>query len=398
MFRLPQNTILGRLELRRTLEYYDFPRIFTCRNSTHQTFLALSTYDDEERCEWLYLPLSTLRLNALLRGDIPLRAAFLSPEGGYVFFVTTYPNAEPKVAYHLPEQLSAEDLPSDDYRLREVADAEEDEEVVLDPKIVAVAAKRETFNYRIFPGDETKHEIASRKLGGILTSTQELIDALGQAVDGTPTIRGPLPAELLQQTRVNVCYVFRGSFGVQFRANQHSDLLADSKVADAVSEFGNLLSAADSEDLLSNKLHSLKGRVASKYRRLLKELNDVNSGLVVDWGSVNERRGGSFSLTREQVANAYMIVDRIDIEMADEVVVFGQLVGFNSRTQRYEIRATDGGKNYAGKVATDATLPALPTIDQFYVAKLRMLVETQSSSGDELVRWVLVQLTERPQE
>ncbi|XLZ69745.1 DUF6575 domain-containing protein [Massilia sp. SR12] len=395
MFELPQNTFLGRLALVRTIEHYDFPRLFTCQNTTQQSYLVLSTYDDDERCEWLYLPVSSLRLNSILTGEISLLNGFLMSEGGFVLAVTTFPNEPTLIEYRLPEQLSEDDLPSADYWLKEDLDTSKDE-AIIDPKAVASASRRETFNYRIFPDNKSKHEIAARKLGGILTNTQELIDALGQAVDGQPTVRGPLPLELLSQTKVNVAHVFRGSFGVQFRAGQHSDLFADSKVSEALNEFGNLLSAADSEDLLSNKLHALKGRVASKYRRLLKELNDVNSGLVLDWGSVNANRGGTYSLTSEQVAQAYLIVDRIDIEMSDEISVEGQLVGFNSRTHRYEIRATDGGKNYSGKVALDASLPPLPTIDQFYVARLRMLVETQSSSGDELIRWVLVHLAERP--
>ena len=36
MFELPKGTILGVMELQMTLEYFDFPRIFTCRNSTNQ--------------------------------------------------------------------------------------------------------------------------------------------------------------------------------------------------------------------------------------------------------------------------------------------------------------------------------------------------------------------------
>jgi hypothetical protein len=83
------------------------------------------------------------------------------------------------------------------------------------------------------------------------------------------------------------------------------------------------------------------------------------------------------------------------IAMADEVETRGQLVGFNSRTKRYEIRVADGPANYAGKVADDAKISVEhPAIGDFYVARLRMLVETQSSSGDELIRWVLVGLNE----
>jgi len=100
-----------------------------------------------------------------------------------------------------------------------------------------------------------------------------------------------------------------------------------------------------------------------------------------------------YSLTKEQVENAYAIVDRIDIEMAEEIVVRGRLVGYNSRTMRYELQVPDLEKNYAGKVSPDAVISvAHPAIGDTYEAHLRMLVETQSTSGDELIRWVLVGL------
>jgi hypothetical protein len=192
---------------------------------------------------------------------------------------------------------------------------------------------------------------------------------------------------------VNVSHAFHGSFGVQFRATQFSDLLEQSTLGAALQELANLLLAQDSEDLLSNKLHALRGRVASKYRRLLKELADIDSGLLVEWGSVNPDRGGDFELTSAQVKGAYAIVDRIDIALSQEITVTGKLIGFNSRTQRYEILSGEDGRTYAGKVADEAKIEVPnPGIGQFYEADLRMLVETQSTSGDELIRWLLVRL------
>jgi hypothetical protein len=395
MTELPINTPLGKLELQRVVEYYDFPRIFTCKNSTGQIYFAISTYDDAEEFHWIYLPISSLRLSAIFAGATSLRQSVLEPEGGFLFFVRTFTNGRTEFSYALPEQISDEDLPDDGYVIN-IQDEPNSRSATIDPKMVAQASKRETFNYRIFPDEPTMHEIASRKLGGILTSTQELLDALGQSSNGQPSVRGPISAEILEKTRVNVAHVFEGSFGVQFRASQFSDLLDQSLISSAISEFSNVITAADSEDLLSNKLHSLKGRVASKYRRLLKELSDINSGLELNWGAVQHDRGGIFSLTKEQVRKAYAIVDKIDIEMADEVVVSGKLVGFNSRALRYEIQSAEDDKSYSGKVADDAVIDVMnPAIGEYYSAKLRMLVETQSTSGDELIRWVLVNLSHR---
>lgn len=393
MSHLPSGSILGDLAVVHVLEYYDFPRLFTCRSATGQSYLAVSTFDDDIESHWIYLPVSSLRLDSILRGGIGLRQAFHVPEGGYLIQVTCYSSVRrPEVAYVLPEQVPEDDLPSSDYSVS-IEQPQAAVDISLSAQQVALATRRETFNYRIFPDAANTHEVPARKLGGILTSTQELIDALGQASQGEPTVRGPLPADLLQKTRVNVSHSFPGSFGVQFMSAQFSDLLGESALAAALRELANLLLAQDSEDLLSNKLHSLKGRVASKYRRLLKELADIDSGINLDWGSVEQDGGGRFHLTAAQVRSAYAIVDRIDIAMSEEITVTGKLVGFNSRTKRYEILSGDDGRTYAGRVADDARLEVLnPAIGQFYEADIRMLVETQSSSGDELVRWVLVRL------
>jgi hypothetical protein len=393
MSHLPSGTILGSLTLVHVLEYYDFPRLFTCRSSAGQCYVAVSTFDDDAESHWVYLPVSSLRMESILLGGIGLRQAFCAPEGGYLVKVNCFSaDRSPEVHYVLPEQVPEEDLPAADYVVS-VEQTQSEIDFSLSVHQVASATRRETFNYRIFPDAVTAHEVPARKLGGILTATQELIDSLGQASLGEPTVRGPLPIDLLQKTRVNVSHTFPGSFGVQFRSAQYSDLLGQSALASAMRELANLLRAEDSEDRLSNKLHLLKGRVASKYRRLLKELADIDSGIDLDWGSVEPGGGDRFQLTAAQVKSAYAIVDQIDIAMAEEIVVAGKLVGFNSRTKRYEILSGDDGRTYAGRVADDAKLEVLnPAIGQFYEADIRMLVETQSSSGDELVRWVLVRL------
>ncbi|MCO4854904.1 hypothetical protein MKD49_00235 [Herbaspirillum sp. WGmk3] len=392
---LPSNPRLGSLQLGQVIEHYDFPRIFTCANVSGQTYIAVSTYDDDEEYDWLFLSISKTREDALGSGELSLYNAFKRPEDGYVVQVKVYNEGPDEVEYLLPDQISDSDLPSPDYLAtwtRDVARSADDETTY--PARTAAAIRRETFNYRIYPDNPNTHEIPSRKLGAILTSTQELIDALGQSSTGNPTIRGPLPTELLQKTRVNVAKLFHGSFGVQFRAGEPTDLLDESVVSAALEEFANVIGAADAEDLLSNKLHALKGRVTSKYRRLLKELSDIESGLVFDWGSVSPSKGGTFKLSAAQIRQAYEIVDRIDIELAEEVVVRSKLIGYNSRTKRYELRSAEEDKTYSGKVSDNAQIPEADIhIGAYYNAHLRMLVETQSTSGDELVRWVLAGLT-----
>ncbi|HEY6436455.1 MAG TPA: hypothetical protein VIY47_07685, partial [Ignavibacteriaceae bacterium] len=296
----------------------------------------------------------------------------------------------PKFEYIFPEHLSEDDLPSIDYILKTTSTPE-----ILQyekPKLVAHASRRETFDYRILP-DTDIHEVPARKLGNIIVSTQELIDALGQASTGKPTVRGSIPADLLQKTKISVSQFFQGSFGVQFSADQPSDLFNESTVQTALQELGNLFNAADSERDLSEKLHTLKGRVAAKYAKLLGELVDINSGLKFEWGSVDSQKGGNFSLSQEQIKNASELVERIEIDMAEELVVNGQLIGFNIRTKRFEIEDNNGTR-FIGKVDRDAlsNFPN-PTVREYYSATIRALLEIHPSSGEETTKWVLIGLS-----
>jgi hypothetical protein len=394
MHNLPIGTPLGILTIQTVIEYYDFPRLFVCRSNLGQSYFALSVADNDESFDWLYLAVSESRKYAILQGQLPLAIAFKTPESGFVFQVVTYASDKvPFVNYLIPEQISSDDLPDQEYVLS--VTIHENELQLTRPRArdIAVATRREIFDYRIFPGRQDIHEVSARKLGGILTVTQELVDALGQASKGEPTIRGPISGEILQRTRLQVSHTFPGSFGVQFLAAEFSDLLNHSLVSQALAEFSNIILAKNSEDLLSNKLHSLRGRVTSKYRRLLKELADLNSGISFEWGSVNPSMGGTFEMTPEEVRSAYAIVDRMEIAMAEEMTISGKLIGFNSRTRRYEIMSSNDGRTYSGKVADDVNLEVQnPAIGEFYEVDLRMLIETQSTSGDELIRWILVRL------
>ena len=78
--------------------------------------------------------------------------------------------------------------------------------------------------------------------------------------------------------------------------------------------------------------------------------------------------------------------------MAEEMTIAGQVIGFNIRTNRFEIK-TNNNERFIGYVAEDATLIPNPTVGNFYTARIRSLIKTQYSSGDEVVHWELISLS-----
>lgn len=394
MFELPKKTPMGELELFELFEFYDVPRLFSAKSKTGALYLGLSIFDDYEDFEWLYVAISADRIKELINQRLCLHTVFSKPENGFLFKIHTNINGDVKFEYILPEQLSADDLPVPNTKLKVESSTKSYGLGEIDPRLAALSSARETFNIHLYPWDTKLPELSTRNFGNILVSTQELIDALGQVCENDePSVKGSIAADILQKTKLNTCQIFEGSFGVQFKSANVSDLFDESLASKAINEFLGLLSAEDDEDNLSNKLHLLKGRVASKYRRLLKEVNSLGSGIKFEWGSPNSVYGGQFELTKAQVEKAHSIVDSIDIQMSEAVEVKAKLIGLNVRTKRYEILGFENDERFSGKVAQE-TLSDIEhaVINNNYTATLKKIIETKSSSGDEAVKWVLVGL------
>jgi hypothetical protein len=85
MSLLPQETILGNLEIIEVYEYYDKPCLFSCRNATDHFFLAVWIDETVSLNSWLYVSTSLKRLQQIVSGRIELRDAFLCAENNFVF-------------------------------------------------------------------------------------------------------------------------------------------------------------------------------------------------------------------------------------------------------------------------------------------------------------------------
>lgn len=109
---LPSGTSLGRLHLLEVYDVYDGPRIFSARSAAGTTFVAFWSYEREDGDEWLYVPVTPARLDAIVEGAISLRSAFLEPEDGVVFRVSFHGREAQAVAV-APHSIEDQFLPAE---------------------------------------------------------------------------------------------------------------------------------------------------------------------------------------------------------------------------------------------------------------------------------------------
>lgn len=394
MFYLPKKTHLGNIELNEIFEFYDIPRLFTCKNKTGQYYLVLSIDENDEQLIWLYLGVSIDRLNLLINRKMDLYSAFKNPENDFLYRVTTsYLSEATNLEYIFAEQLTADELPYENTYLTEKAVEYHYGLGEINPKESAFSSKREVCNLHFYPPDRWGTELNSKYLGKSLICFQEVIDAIGQNCSGKPTVKGAIPADTLQKTALNVCQIFEGSFGIQLKSNYiDNDLFDYSLVSDSLSELLNIFMIKDNEEELKNKLHYLKGRVASKYQLLLKELLSIQSDLKIEWGSPKINRGGEFLLDKKVIKSAFNIISKLDIAEKETITITGKLIGLNSRTKSYEISSLDDGLKFSGRIADYAYVQS-PTINEIYQAEIEQIIKIHPSSGEEKIKYELIKLT-----
>lgn len=394
MLKLPRSRLLGDLRIDHVFEFYDFPRLFSASNQVGASFLAVCTFDDEESLEWLYLPLSKDRLASVATGRVTLFSAFTQPEAGYLFKAVTDSRGNGSVDYILAEQIPIEDLPAKHAVLTAGGTQQASQYGLgqVDPVAAAQASRRDTYNLYLKPPGMASPELGSRLLGNLLVDIQDLVDAIGQSQHGEPTAKGVIPAEILKQTSLNACQIFEGSFGLQLKGNAAPDLLGNPVLGNALDELMTLLRIGADEDAISNKLHSLKGRVASKYRKLLKDLVLARSPLKVEWGSPVNLTVREAVVDQQTLVDAYQIVSRISVQMVEEITFVAELLGMDVSTEKFRVKEPESGYEYSGSVEDEKILLKESKINGRYAVTLLKREKHNATSGVSRTTWSLIAL------
>ncbi len=389
---LPNSTILGRLELLEVYEEYDGPRLFACRNSAGQIYLAIWVEKSLDSDIWLYVPVSKQRLEYIRSGGIDLRDAFLASEDGFVFIV--------KISI-LEDKASIEIKNSNELEDRWLPEANQYLELatITLPSIeneiekIALSKRRDVIHLRLDVPYTTRSEAPARALGNYLRLIQDTIDAIGNVLESGDITRGPLPQAQIAKTELVVTRTFHGSFGVELSSLQAADLFGDTPAWNAIEYFISLLNSGSNIEQLTQKFRELKIRSASKYRELLTHVLRTNIGFNLNWASPFEGRTGKAELLVRTAEQAIIIINEIEKEEPFEYDVTGTLIGINFRTKVYEIRDRDENRKISGKILDEA-LPQVEfaTINREYIARIREIPEVNQATGETNYKKQLVSL------
>jgi len=400
---LPQSTQLGKLELIEVYEYYDTPCLFSCRNASGHLFIAILFDQTKKNEKWLYASMSQRRFENIRAGLIDIRNAFFNSEDGFIYeVIMNSDNSPDRVEVIWCENLIDDWLPMPGEFI-EFGDLPLPILEVKNALHTAIQIQRETLNLTFQFPTPNPTEAPVAFLGGILESVQSVFNALGQAIDGTPTPTGMIPRSITEKTQLTVLGTYPGSFGIELAAspeeiekeierNTDSSLLEET-----INIFFELLNlSCDTEsnpEILRQKLWTLKSRVASGYRDFLVNLYKSETNLRFNWGSPNQERGGSVELPLSSIKKALEVINRTEDETVREHEIVGKLVGLNIRTKSYEILISETNKKYSGRIIDEA-IPSVETatLSRVYISTIREVKEISPTIPEGKLKYKLLAL------
>ncbi|QJB46321.1 hypothetical protein [Dolichospermum flos-aquae] len=272
---------------------------------------------------------------------------------------------------------------------------------VISVKQIAIEKQREILTLKFkFIDEISRRQVPAKKLGGVLTSIQELFDAVGQSESGKISDTGKIQKEILERTELSLFETFQGSFGMKLALAPHPQQLnfLESPLAEKVTEsFIRLINLSNNPDkaILKEYLLKLRKRSASRYRKFLQSLLNSNANFYFDWGSVNPEKGGKAVLSFDNVINTIEFINKMEVEAPEEYTVNGKLIAANENTKKLEIIDFEDNKVYIGK-ATDYVMNKKDielTIGRLYTTTIQEVSSINPATGEEKTEYTIINLS-----
>ncbi len=369
---LPENTLLGRLEIVEVLGYYDGPYLLSCRNQAGHTFLALQVDEDKEADVWLYVAISPERLDFVRTGGLALHDAFVKPEDGTVYRVSVpFTPGSAEIGLLPASEVAGELLPdmSECLSLESVPMTN-----VLPANELARRINRDVVDLHLRLQGHNRPGAPSAVVGRFLEAFQHFADAIGEVYARRILKEGQkLEVEKLKRdTEFVLAGVTPGSLGVRLYASRERDLFQEGLSKEILGEFMALTDSIPEYENLVTRLGKIVGPPAAQYEEFLGCFSGLEGEIAVEWGCPDTDVPRISSVPTIAAKRALDRVQRKEDVESKEFTVRCLAVGIHDRLHNFEVQDLETGKAYSGKIS-DSAKPDTEhaTINDVYKATIR---------------------------
>lgn len=268
---------------------------------------------------------------------------------------------------------------------------------------IARNESREIIDFKIQFFEEEKHDAPAKKVGMVLRSLQDFFESLGNSISKNIR-RNSRKAVVKDELNLSIVDTFQGSFGIRVGFSKVRQLsLLDNPVSEQAAEnFMDLIKASsgDNAQKLREEVQKIQGEPSVKFKYLIKNLMELESDLVLEWGSVNPEKGALVEFPSHKIAEAFDIIAKNELENPIRFELIGKFivagVGDKKNSRPFTVYSQEDAKEYKGYISQQVinSLDDNIELDKIYRMIIEETLNINPVTGEELKSYILVELQE----
>ncbi len=376
---------MKKLSHSESLVWYDGLQVFVAEDQFGTRFVCILTEKEEQNDTYFCAPISPLKLQDLVRGEMDLREVFENPEVDNLFSIKT-------------DGQNFNDMPATPISVAQVpAGWWPDHGFFLHPEKVpitevmekAVSSKRAVIQYKLNPAEAAgETRILAEKLAQAIKLIQRLVKHAFRRTlrDVNKLTRERLISPENYQLEV-LAFSEGGSFTVYMQSlATSSDLFNHVEISHALEAIDGVIGLSAMPAEAVQKVAELGAHFTSAYKDLLKFVSDTNTPLKYVWATP-DRRISDGQITVSQAVPLYAAIsERTDLGV-ETVRLVGKLTKVDERTRTWRLTSEEDQREIGG--ASEIDLAGLVIETQRYEFTCEERLEEERGSGREISKLYL---------
>ncbi len=226
-------------------------------------------------------------------------------------------------------------------------------------------------------------------ISNVLSNFQSLITVVYDSIKTGPKERARITADVVQKTAFGLGYFYPGSVGVVLTIPNERLLSIESDLDETINVVFKMAKTAEPENI---KLYSRQYGLAS-IRALYKWANDhVKSelGADIEWRRNRDIRS-SLLVQSPEMKVLQETIDRTGDEFTEEVVIRGELIGFDMQPIKFHFRPEEG-EDIRGKFEDAISRDHPREFPKKYTATIRKTTRIHYSREEDDIDYFLMRL------